>query len=47
MRFYEQFCRRAKAEGGIPPDMDYFINYIVGYLDKRRRKDLERAAPTI
>jgi Ser/Thr protein kinase RdoA (MazF antagonist) len=39
MHFYEKFCRRAKLEGSIPPDMEYFINYIVGYIDKKRQKD--------
>ncbi|EQC39576.1 hypothetical protein SDRG_03010 [Saprolegnia diclina VS20] len=32
--FYERFCRRALAEGDVPPDMAPFITYIVQWFDK-------------
>jgi Ser/Thr protein kinase RdoA (MazF antagonist) len=32
--FYETFCRQAKEEGDVPPDMAAFINYIVDWFDK-------------
>ncbi|KAF0699856.1 Aste57867_9632 [Aphanomyces stellatus] len=32
--FYERFCRRAQAEGNLPPDMAAFITYIVNWFDK-------------
>jgi Ser/Thr protein kinase RdoA (MazF antagonist) len=35
MYFYETFCRTAKAEGNLPPDMEYFINYIIRWFDRR------------
>ena len=37
MYFYETFCRTAKAEGNLPPDMEFFINYIVNWFDKKSK----------
>jgi len=34
--FYERFCRRAEAEGDVPPDMAHFISYVVAWFDKMR-----------
>eukprot|EP01039_Chlorochromonas_danica_P006267 gene6267-6908_t len=34
--FYETFCRKAKAEGNLPKDMEYFINYIVDWFDREK-----------
>lgn len=36
MYFYETFCRQAKAEGSVPPDMAFFIDYIIHWFDNRR-----------
>ena len=36
MYFYETFCRTAKAEGDLPKDMAFFIDYIVRWFDKRK-----------
>lgn len=36
MHFYETFCRTAMAEGNLPKDMAFFIDYIVRWFDKRR-----------
>lgn len=36
MYFYETFCRQAKDEGSVPPDMAFFIDYIVRWFDNRR-----------
>ena len=36
MYFYETFCRTAKAEGNLPADMEYFINYVIRWFDKKR-----------
>ena len=33
--FYERVCRRAKAEGDLPPDMAGFINLVVDSFDKK------------
>jgi Ser/Thr protein kinase RdoA (MazF antagonist) len=33
--FYERFCRQAKAEGNVPPDMAAFIDYIVNWFEKK------------
>lgn len=35
LSFYEKFCRQAIREGDIPPDMEPFIRYIVGWFDHR------------
>jgi hypothetical protein len=32
--FYEIFCRTAKAQGNLPKDMEYFINYIIKWFDR-------------
>lgn len=34
MYFYETFCRSAKAQGDLPKDMEYFINFIVNWFDR-------------
>ncbi len=38
MYFYETFCRQAKDEGDVPPDMAYFIDYIIRWFDARNAK---------
>ena len=32
-RFYGAFCRRALAEGDLPSSMDFFVRYVVKWLD--------------
>ena len=32
--FYEIFCRTAIAQGDVPKDMLFFINYIINWFDK-------------
>lgn len=36
MYFYETFCRTAKAQGEIPKDMEWFIDYIIRWFDTKR-----------
>jgi hypothetical protein len=31
--FYGRFCRRAVAEGALPPDMAHFIRYVTRWID--------------
>jgi Ser/Thr protein kinase RdoA (MazF antagonist) len=40
LQFYEKFCRRAQQEGEIPPDMKPFIDFIVGWFDKRNAQNI-------
>jgi Ser/Thr protein kinase RdoA (MazF antagonist) len=38
MYFYNTFCRTAKAQGEIPKDMEWFIDYIIRWFDKKQTK---------
>ncbi len=35
--FYEKFCRTAAAQGNVPKDMEFFINYVVKWFDKVKK----------
>lgn len=42
--FYRRFCERAQAEGGVPPDMAWFIEYVLRWLG-RAPPQVEWGAP--